>query len=41
MGNTAGFNGPIFFDASLSNKIYGTSNTVQPASILLIPQFKI
>ena len=40
-GNTVGFNGPVYFNASLSNKIYGTSNTVQPASILLIPQFKI
>ena len=30
----------INFDASKSNSIYGSSNTVQPASITLIPQIK-
>ena len=28
------------FDASRSNAIYGNSNTVQPPSIVLIPQIK-
>ena len=28
------------FDASRSNKIYGSSNTVQPPSIVLIPQLR-
>ena len=28
------------FDASRSNPIFGTSNTVQPPSIMLIPQIK-
>ena len=28
------------FDASLSNSIYGTSGTVQPPAIQLIPQIK-
>ena len=29
-----------YFDASRSNSIYGSSNTVQPPSIVLIPQIK-
>lgn len=32
--------GSIGFDASRSNVIYGASNTVQPASIKLIPVLK-
>ena len=30
----------LCFDASRSNPIYGNSNTVQPPSIVLIPQIK-
>lgn len=30
----------IGFDASRSNKIYGSSDTVQPPSIVLIPQLR-
>ena len=30
----------ISFDASLSNAIYGRSNTVQPPAIALIPQLR-
>lgn len=30
----------IYFDASRSNAIYGNSETVQPATITLIPQIK-
>ena len=30
----------LAFDASRSNPIYGKSNTVQPPSIVLIPQIK-
>ena len=34
-----GFDG-ILFDASKSNFIYGSSTTVQPPAIVLIPQIK-
>ena len=30
----------ITFNASLSNSIYGSSNTVQPPALSLIPQIK-
>lgn len=30
----------LAFDASLSNPIYGNSNTVQPPTIQLLPQIK-
>ena len=30
----------IAFDANRSNSIYGASNTVQPASIVLLPQIR-
>ena len=30
----------IFFDASQSNKIYGTSPTVQPPALSLLPQIR-
>lgn len=30
----------FLFDASLSNKIYGNSDTVMPATIQLVPQIK-
>ena len=30
----------LSFNASLSNSIYGSSNTVQPASIVLINQIR-
>lgn len=32
--------GGFIFDASLSNKIYGASDTVQPPAIVLIPQIR-
>ena len=32
--------GTLKFDASKSNSIYGSSNTVQPPSICLIPQLR-
>ena len=32
-----GYHTDVTFDASRSNKIYGTSNTVQPASIIMLP----
>lgn len=30
----------IVFDANLSNTVYGTSDTVQPPALVLIPQIK-
>ena len=30
----------VYFDASKSNAIYGASDTVQPPSLVLIPQIK-
>ena len=40
-GNDSGSGeGGFIFDASLSNKIYGNSDTVQPPAIVLIPQVK-
>ena len=38
-GNGSG-EGGFIFDASLSNKIYGASNTVQPPAVCLMPQIK-
>ena len=35
-----GFNGPVHFNASDSNAIYGKADTVQPPAICLIPQIK-
>ena len=32
--------GTLNFDASLSNSLYGASNTVQPPAIVLLPQIK-
>lgn len=32
--------GTLNFNASLSNPIYGNSNTVTPASFMLLPQIK-
>ena len=32
--------GGFIFDASLSNKIYGKSDTVQPPALQLIPQIR-
>lgn len=44
LGHTSGTDGgtayPIVFQASLSNSIYGNSDTVQPPAIVLIPQMK-
>lgn len=41
-GSAATDNGncTIDFDASKSNQIYGSSSTVQPPSIVLLPQIK-
>lgn len=45
-GNTVDLHGGgerrnnIYFDASLSNSIYGKSSTVQPNAFLLVPQIK-
>ena len=36
--NNGSSEGGFIFDASLSNKIYGASNTVQPPALQLIPQ---
>ena len=33
-------NNRLNFDASLSNAIYGASNTVQPPALILLPQIK-
>lgn len=38
--NNGGTSNVIGFNASLANAIYGTSNTVQPPAICLIPQIK-
>ena len=32
-----GYHSSVSFDASRSNNIYGSSNTVQPASIIMLP----
>ena len=39
-GSTDNGNYTIDFDASKSNQIYGSSSTVQPPSICLIPQIR-
>ena len=40
-GGGGGYLTTLKFDASKSNNVYGTSNTVQPPAITLIPQVKI
>ena len=40
IGGNAATRGEVVLDASLSSKIYGNSNTVQPPALQLIPQIK-
>ena len=39
-GGTSGSDAKIFFDASLVNRIYGNSTTVQPPAVILTPIIK-